>query len=56
MQKLITGICALIIAMGALVFGYNAGMRHVLHDAEISASGNTISITIDGNMYEHVAE
>ena len=56
MRKIMTGILALIIAMGALAFGYNAGMTHVLHDAEISASGSTVTITIDGNMYEHVAE
>ena len=56
MRKIMTGILALIIAMGALYFGYECGMRHALCDAEISASGSTVTITIDGNMYEHVAE
>lgn len=56
MKKLMTGILALIAMMSALYFGYNAGMRHVIESAEISASGNIIMITIDGDVYEHVAE
>lgn len=56
MRNLITGILALIIAMGALYFGYNAGIRYAIESAEISASGNIITIELDGDVYEHVAE
>lgn len=56
MRKLVTLMLALIIAMGALYFGYNAGMRHVIEDAEIRVNDNIVTIIIDGDVYEHVAE
>ena len=56
MQKICTLILALILMMGALYFGYNAGMRHIIEDAEIRVNDNIVTITIDGDAYEHVAE
>ena len=56
MRKIMTGIFALIIAMGAMYFGYNTGIRLAIESAEISVAGNIITIELDGDVYEHVAE
>lgn len=56
MRKILIMAGMLLLIMSALMLGYECGKAHVLRDAEMFASGNMIIITIDGDMFEHVAE
>ena len=60
MRKIIPGILALILIMGALFIGYECGKQHAIRDSEFwiteFSDPMEIHIHLDGEIYRHWAD